>query len=89
MFALCPSVSPAAPPRELERVRDDPLGSLTGDDRDRLGVMVPAIDVVLDAGVETFRVLADHDQIHVVVAPAVNQRLRGAHVRRGRIPSGA
>ena len=58
-----------APPvgdRVLEGEAGDPLGSRPGDDLDALGGI--RADHVLDSGVEVFGVLADDDQVHVVVA---------------------
>ena len=52
----------------LEGVLDDPLAALAGDDGDALGGGALVVDVVLHAGIEPLRVLADHDQIHAGVA---------------------
>ena len=66
--------------RVLERVRDDALGAEPRDDRDRLGGGAARIDVVLDAGVDVLGVLADDDEVDVVVAATARRRC----VRAGR-----
>ena len=52
----------------VEGVLDDPLAPLAGDDRDALGGRALVVDVVLDAGIEALRVLADHHQIDAAVS---------------------
>ena len=69
--------------RVVERVPDDALRAGARDERDRLGgrARVAAdLDVVLVADVQPFRVLADQDDVDVVVAAALRDRVRGPHV---------
>ena len=68
MLALWTAVTllPAVGDRVLEGVAGDPLGRRAGDDLDALGGILA--DHVLDAGVEVLGVLADDDQVDVVVA---------------------
>ena len=67
---------PAVGDRVLEGVSGDPLGRGAGDDLDALGGV--GADHVLDAGVQVLGVLADDDQVDVLVA-----RLDASH-RLGR-----
>ena len=57
---------PAVGDRVVEGEPGDPLGRLAGDDLDALGGV--ATDHVLDAGVEVLGVLADDDEVDVLVA---------------------
>ena len=66
---------PAVGDRVLEGVPGDPLRRLAGDDLDALRGI--AADHVLDAGVEVLGVLADDDQVDVLVA-----RLEALHRAR-------
>ena len=68
MFALWTAVTLRRPllDRVLEGVARDPLRRRAGDDLDALGRVGP--DAVLDAGVQVLGVLADDDQVDVVVA---------------------
>ena len=71
---------PAVGDRVLEGVPGDPLGRGAGDDLDALGGVLA--DHVLDAGVQVLGVLADDDQVDVVVAQVETLHRAGrAHVR--------
>ena len=59
-------LAPAVGDRVLEGVPGDPLRRRAGDDLDALGGVLA--DHVLDAGVQVLGVLADDDQVDVVVA---------------------
>ena len=68
----------------VERVPDDPLRALSRDDRDRLGRgagIVADLDVMLDADVEPFGVLANEHQIEILISSAGQDRICGADVR--------
>ena len=73
-------LAPAVRHRVLEGVAGDPLGRRAGDDLDALGGI--GADHVLDAGVQVLGVLADDDQVDVVVARFdADHRLRRPEVR--------
>ncbi len=86
MFALCTSVTFLRPcaTRVLERVTNDALRAVARDDGGRFGGgtrIGTDRDVVLDAGVETFRVLADEHDVDVLESPARNDGTRRTYVR--------